>query len=100
MMLGAEYLREVGAGSRVMLVFSDMQEDLPRGARRQMSEHEFEGIQVVAMNIKRLVEDTANPAIFRRRIASWERRVIGRGALGWQTIMDPSKLPVYLAQVR
>ena len=100
MMLGAEYLREVGAGSRVMLVFSDMQEDLPKGARRKMNEREFEGIQVVAMNIKRLSKDTANPEVFRRRIASWERRVVGRGALGWQTIMDPNKLPVYLAQVR
>ena len=100
MMLGAEYLREVGAGSRVMLVFSDMQEDLPKGARRKMNEREFEGIQVVAMNIKRLTKDTANPEVFRRRIASWERRVIGRGALGWQTIMDPNKLPMYLAQVR
>ncbi len=100
MMLGAEYLREVGAGSRVMLVFSDMQEDLPEGSLRQMGEREFEGIQVVALNVKRLTGDTANPALFRRRIAGWERRVIERGALGWQTIMDPAKLPVYLAQVR
>jgi hypothetical protein len=100
MMLGAEYLREVGAGSRVMLVFSDMQEDLPKGARRQMSEGEFEGVQIVAMNVKRLDQDTADPEVFRRRIAAWEKRVMGRGALGWQTIMDPNKLPVYLAQVR
>lgn len=100
MMLGAEYLREVGAGSRVMLVFSDMQEDLPKGSRREMGEREFEGIQVVAMNIKRLDRDAADPEAFRRRIAGWEQRVIGRGALGWRTIMDPNKLPVYLAQVR
>ena len=33
MMLGAEYLRESGAGKRTMVVFSDMQEDLPRGAQ-------------------------------------------------------------------
>ena len=65
-----------------------------------MSESEFEGIQVVAMNIKRLEKDAADPDVFRRRIAGWERRVMGRGALGWQTIMDPNKLPVYLAQVR
>jgi len=100
MMLGAEYLREVSAGSRVMLVFSDLQEDLPKGARRQMSEGEFEGVQIVAMNVKRLDEDTADPEVFRRRIAAWEKRVMGRGALDWQTIMDPNKLPVYLAQVR
>ena len=31
MMLAAEYLREIEAGSRVILVFSDMQTDLPSG---------------------------------------------------------------------
>ena len=33
MMLGAEYLQEVASGSRVMLVFSDLQEELPSGTR-------------------------------------------------------------------
>jgi hypothetical protein len=100
MMLGAEYLTEVGAGSRVMLVFSDMQEELPSGSQRQMRDAEFEGIEIVAMNVKRLGKDTANPEVFRRRIAAWEERVTSRGAIGWHTFMDPNKLPGYLAQAR
>ncbi|MDH3518952.1 MAG: hypothetical protein OEM49_00720 [Myxococcales bacterium] len=100
MMLGAEYLSEVGAGSRVMLIFSDMREELPKGSLRPMGEREFEGIQVIAMNVKQLTEDTANPDVFRRRIAAWEERVTARGALGWRTLMDSSKLPDYLAQIR
>jgi hypothetical protein len=35
-MLASEYLNEVGGGSSVMLIFSDMQEDLPPGTKRAM----------------------------------------------------------------
>ncbi len=31
MMLGAEYLRETNAGRRTMVIFSDLEEDLPKG---------------------------------------------------------------------
>jgi hypothetical protein len=100
MMLGAEYLREVASGSRVMLVFSDLQVELPAGARRQMREDEFEGIQVVAMNVKRLESDTADPEAFRRRIGTWKTRVERSGGAGWRTFLDSSKLSDYLAQIR
>jgi hypothetical protein len=100
MMLGAEYLQEVGGGSRVMLVFSDLQEELPSGSRRQMREDEFEGIQVVAMNVKRLEGDTADPEAFRRRIGAWKTRVEHAGGAGWRTFMDSNKLADYLTQIR
>ena len=100
MMLGGEYLKELASGSRVMLIFSDMQEDLPPGTRRELSKDEFKGIHVAAMNVKRLGADNADPSAFRERLAGWERRVLGAGGLGWRTFMDPSKLAAYLADVR
>jgi len=100
MMLGAEYLKETGSGSRVMLIFSDLQEDLPSGAKRQMGDDEFEGIDVVAMNVKRLQGDTADPEVFRRRLRAWEQRVERAGGAGWQTFMDSAKLGDHLAQLR
>jgi len=100
MMLGAEYLKETGSGSRVMLIFSDLQEDLPSGAKRRMGDDEFEGIDVVAMNVKRLQGDTADPELFRRRIRTWEQRVERSGGAGWQTFMDSAKLGDHLAQLR
>jgi hypothetical protein len=100
MMLGAEYLREIDAGSRVMLVFSDMEEDLPAGAQRSLDERELEGVSVVAMNVKRLRADGANPDVFRGRLADWERRVTGAGASGWQTLADAGRLAGVLAAVR
>ena len=100
MMLSAEYLREIPAGSRVMLVFSDLREDLPSGTTRTLAEREFEGIQVVAMNVKRLQSDNADPALFRGRLVRWEGQVKRSGAVGWKTFMDAAKLPDYLGEIR
>lgn len=100
MMLASEYLTELASGSRVMLVFSDMQEDLAPGTRRDLSQREFDGIWVAAMNVKRLGTDNANPSLFRRRLAAWEQRVLGSGGLGWRTFMDSSQLGSFLGEVR
>jgi hypothetical protein len=100
MMLAAEYLREIPSGSRVMLIFSDLAEDLPAGAQRQLGESEFEGIDVVAMNVKRLEKDGRNPEVFRKRLAEWEKRVTAAKATGWRTLMDAGKLPSVLEEVR
>lgn len=100
MMLGAEYLREVPSGSRVMLVFSDLAEDLPAGSKRTLSESEFEGIEVVAMNVKRLEKDARDPEVFRQRLSEWEERVIASKAEGWRTLLDPAKLAAVLDEVR
>lgn len=100
MMLGSEYLDELASGSRVMLVFSDMQEDLAPGTRRELAEDEFDGIWVAAMNIKRLSADNADPSAFRRRLADWETRVLEAGGRGWRTFMDTQQLADYLGDVR
>jgi hypothetical protein len=99
-MLGAEYLREIEAGSRVMLVFSDMREDLPVGTKRHLAEAEFEGIELVAVNVKRLKGDNADPGSFRGRLDDWERRVTSASAVAWRTLMDSNKLPEHLAAIR
>jgi hypothetical protein len=100
MMLGSDYLSEIPAESRVMLVFSDLEQDLAAGTQRAVGEHEFDGIQVVAMNVKRLNADNADPARFRGRLASWESRVTAGGATGWRAIMDAQQLPAHLASLR
>lgn len=100
MMLGTDYLRELDSGSRVMLVFSDMEQDLPRGARRTLGEGEFAGISVVAMNVKRLRSDNADPGGFRERLVRWERELRRAGATGWRTIMDARQLPQHLSTLR
>jgi hypothetical protein len=100
MMLGSDYLSEIPAASRVMLVFSDLEQDLSPGTRRSVRDHEFDGIQLVAMNVKRLNSDNADPTRFRDRLASWQGRVTAGGATGWRAIMDAQQLPEHLASLR
>jgi hypothetical protein len=99
-MLASEYLGETGAGSRVLLIFSDMQEDLPGGSRRQLDANELAGTRVVALNVKRLGRDQADPAVFRERLEGWGERVAAAGAAEWRTFLDPTKLPEYLESAR
>ncbi|MCH7869616.1 MAG: hypothetical protein IH881_18125 [Myxococcales bacterium] len=100
MMLGGEYLREIKSGSRVMLIFSDMEEDLAPGAERTLRPDEFAETHVVAMNVKRLRGDNVDPDAFRSRLASWESRVMSSGALSWKTILNPNKLGGFLSDIR
>ena len=99
-MLASEYLGETAAGSRVLLIFSDMQEDLPRGSVRELEADELAGTRVVAMNVKRLGRDQADPSIYRARLDGWGERVVAAGATEWRTFLDPAKLPEYLESTR
>jgi hypothetical protein len=100
MMLAAEYLREADAKSRAIVVFSDMQADLPPGATRTFGEREFEGVRVIALNVKPLERDNADPDRLRTRLAAWEHDVTRAGAGDWQTFLDAAKLAPYLEAIR
>lgn len=92
MMLGAEYLRESGAGKRTMVIFSDMEEDLPKGVKRELAPDELKGVRVLAMNVKRLAADNANPASYRQRLAGWDKQVTAHGAKQFKVVLDAEKL--------
>jgi hypothetical protein len=99
-MLASEYLGETEAGSRVLLIFSDMQEDLSPGSKRQLEESELRGTHVLAINVKRLERDQADPARFRARLDAWAERVEAAGAAEWRSVLDPETLPEYFETVR
>ena len=92
MMLGAEYLRESGAGRRTMVLFSDLEEDLPRGVKRDLAPDELKGVRVVAMNVKRLAADNANPTAYRQRLSGWEKEVTTHGAREFKVVLEPERL--------
>jgi hypothetical protein len=100
MMLGAEYLKELGSGSRVMLIFSDLEEDLPRGMRRELDPKELEGVEVMAVNVKRLARDGMDPEGFRERLAEWQERTEASSARGFRTVQDATRLAEVLAEAR
>jgi hypothetical protein len=92
MMLGSEYLKESGAGTKTMVIFSDMEEELPKGVRRDLASDEFKGMRILAMNVKKLNADNANPTVYRSRITKWEKQVTAHGAKEFAMVLEPDKL--------
>ncbi len=99
-MLASEYLAETKAGSQVLLIFSDMQEDLVPGSKRQLEATELAGTYVLAMNVKRLERDQVDPSRFRSRLDAWGEGVAAAGAAEWRSLNDATKLPEYLETIR
>ena len=100
LMLCSDYLKATGSGTKVMFVFSDMNEELPKGVVRDFAEDEFEGIDIVAMNIIKLNKDSANPEVYRKRLEQWQQRATASGARSWNTLIDGTKIPEYIVQVK
>jgi len=100
MMLCSDYLKASGAGTKVMFVFSDMNEELPAGVVRKFSADEFTGIDLVAMNIIKLNKDSANPEVYRKRLDQWQQRATASGARSWNTLIDGTSIPEYIFQVK
>ena len=100
LMLCSDYLKATGSGTKVMFVFSDMNEELPKGVVREFARDEFEGIDIVAMNIIKLDKDSANPEVYRKRLEQWQQRATASGARSWNTLIDGTKIPEYIVQVK
>ena len=100
LMLCSDYLKATGSGTKVMFVFSDMNEELPAGVVRQFADDEFEDIDIVAMNIIKLNKDSVNPEVYRKRLDDWQQRTSDSGARSWQTLIDATKIPEYILQVK
>jgi len=95
-----ERTKATGSGKKVVFVFSDMNEELPAGVVRKFADDEFDGIDIVAMNIIKLNKDSANPEVYRKRLEQWQQRAAASGARSWNTLIDATKIPEYIVQVK
>lgn len=90
----AQTLDESNAGHRYILVFSDLEEDLPRGYVRK-SRLPFEGAEVVAVDVTKLHTDNVNPQNYLDRLDHWKQVVADNGGR-WQVVNDPDHLDTLL----
>lgn len=84
---GAEYLNETKAGTKTIVIFSDMQEELGKGTIRDFP-IKLDGIRIVALNVTKLRADNADPRIYLDRLARWEERARKAGATDWVVVND------------
>jgi hypothetical protein len=94
---GAEYLNEAGAGTRTIIVFSDMQEELDKVTQRDFPIN-LKNIRVVAVNVVKLTTDNVDPRRYMGRLEAWQKRVEEAGAREWRVINDLERLDAILAR--
>jgi hypothetical protein len=85
-----EYVREVDATNKIVLLFSDLQEDLQT---RQIRDFpiDFNGVRVVAVNVTKLRSDNIDPRDYAERQEHWKQRVEAGGGQ-WQVVNDLDRL--------
>ncbi|HET7922327.1 MAG TPA: VWA domain-containing protein [Gammaproteobacteria bacterium] len=86
----AQYLHESGAGHRYILIFSDLEQDLPKGYVRK-AHVSLSGTKVVAMDVTKLHSDNVNPQLYLDRLAYWKNAVTTDGG-EWQVVNDMNHL--------
>ena len=89
-----EWLNEVGPGVKTILIFSDMEEDLPEGYIRDFP-IEMEGVHVIALNVTKLGSDNIDPREYAARLDEWRQRVEDGGGQ-WTVINDLERLDLAL----
>lgn len=94
---GAEYLNETGAGTKTLIVFSDMQEELDRSTVRDFP-IKMKGIRIVAINVVKLKTDNMDPRLYFGRLEAWQKRLEGAGAAEWRVVNDLERLDTVLAK--
>ncbi|OZG73056.1 hypothetical protein BTA51_13430 [Hahella sp. CCB-MM4] len=86
----AEYVNETHAGEKYVLIFSDLEEDLPKGHIRDFP-IKLEGIEVVALNVTKLRSDNIDPRDYQHRLENWKDRV-QQGGGSWRVVNDLERL--------
>ena len=86
----AEFLDETGSGRKVILIFSDMEEELAEGYERNIP-LQLGGVEVVALNVTKLRGDIMDPRKYMGRLEDWKKKVeLGQGQ--WRVINDLERL--------
>lgn len=85
-----EYLNERHPGKKIILIFSDLKEDLKPGFVRNIP-LKLDGYEVIALNVTKLRSDNVDPREYMDRIKRWKAKV-ERGGGKWRMINDLEQL--------
>lgn len=94
MLQAIEFLNEAGAGHNLILVFSDLKEDLEKGYIRDIP-LQLNGVSVVALNVTKLRSDNIDPREYLDRMADWQEKVESGGG-SWKVVNDLERLEAIL----
>jgi hypothetical protein len=86
----SEYLTEKNTGKKVIVIFSDLAEDLQKGYVRDIA-LPLDGVEVIALNVTKLRSDNVDPREYLKRLDAWQRKVEAGGGR-WRVINDLDRL--------
>ncbi len=82
----SQYLNETNASRKIVMIFSDMLEELPKGFKRDF-DLPLTDFEVVALNVTKLKSDNRDPKEYLGRLTHWQKRIELSGAK-WRVIND------------
>lgn len=85
-----EYLNEKNTGNKDVLIYSDLEEDLPKGYVRDIP-LQLAGFSVTALNVTKLRADNVDPRKYLTRLEDWQTRV-EEGGGRWSVVNDMDRL--------
>lgn len=81
----AEFLTEKKTGSKTIVIYSDLKEELAKGFKRKGIQFELDRFRVVALNVTKLRSDNRDPREYKKRLVDWQAR-IEKGGGAWTVI--------------
>ncbi len=85
-----EYLNEADSGTKYILIFSDLKEELAKGHVRDVP-FQLKGFEVIALNVTKLRQDIMDPKVYMARVEDWRRKTENGGG-HWRVINDLERL--------
>lgn len=89
-----EFLNEVNAEEKHVLIYSDLKEELPKGFVRNFN-LTLDGFTVQALNVTKLRTDNVNPQEYLDRLEDWQAKV-EQGGGKWIVINDMEREDAFL----
>ncbi len=94
LMQAVEYLQEKKVGTKIVLIFSDLEEELSKGQIRDFT-IEMQDVRVKALNVTKLRSDNIDPRKYYERLEIWKNKVI-QGGGHFSVINDLDRLDTIL----
>ncbi len=85
-----EYLNEADSGTKYILIFSDLKEELAKGHVRDVP-FQLKGFEVIALNVTKLRQDIMDPKVYMARVEDWRQKTENGGGQ-WRVINDLERL--------
>ena len=86
---GIEYLNEAKVGSKTIMIYSDLKEELPKNYVRNF-DLTLDGFVVQALNVTKLRTDNQDPQQYLDRVEHWQTKINKAGG-NWKVINDLDK---------